>query len=166
MAYRHRGMAAMTDLPKSIFGGYVDCSAYMTWLYTPECWKYSPSAWDQIKNFANPFSPSDIAHTPAVSLTSEQATMPAPYTQAEYQAAIDQATGTAAAQTKANILAAAQAGATQIPPDCAGAYQEDDGTWACPPSTGTNWWLWIGVAAIGAFALVALSGGSPRRYGR
>jgi len=149
MPYRHRGLSAMTDLPRSIFGGNVDCSAYMTWLYTPECWKRSPEAWDQIKNFVNPFSPSDIAHTPAVSLTPEQAGMPAPFTQEEYQAAIDQATAAASEQTRANILAAVQAGGSQIPSD-----------------TGTNWWLYIGIAAVAVFALVAMGGGSPRRYGR
>jgi hypothetical protein len=27
-------------------------------------------------------------------------------------------------------------------------------------------WLWIGVAGVAAFAVVAIGGGSPRRYGR
>ena len=34
------------------------------------------------------------------------------------------------------------------------------------PGSGTNWALYIGLAAAAAFALVALGGGSARRYGR
>lgn len=31
---------------------------------------------------------------------------------------------------------------------------------------GLSAWVWIGIAGLGAFALVAMGGGSPRRYGR
>lgn len=42
------------------------------------------------------------------------------------------------------------------------AQEQDDGSYVCA----TNWVLWGGIALVGLFAVVAMGGGSARRYGR
>jgi hypothetical protein len=64
-------------------------------------------------------------------------------------------------QTAANLKAAAQ---TQCP--AAALIDNGDGTYSCPPSSGTNWLLYGGIALAAVFGLAVVGGGSPRRYGR
>ncbi len=51
------------------------------------------------------------------------------------------------------------------PPICTGAFLNAAGAWECPDSE-TNWTLWVALAAVGMFAIVAMGGGAARRYGR
>ena len=52
-------------------------------------------------------------------------------------------------------------------PTCAGIFGTGAmGKLFCGAPGETNWLLWGGLALVGVFGLVALSGGSPRRYGR
>lgn len=169
--FQSRGLGAMADLPQSIFGNPVDCRAYMTWISTPECWKYAPSAWEQIVAFERPPS-SIIAPPPAVGAA--YGSVAAPYDCTAnpagnpscpgYDAAVTAALKAGAAQTSSNIQAWASI-QPSVPPSCDGAYQDANGDWQCPATSTTNWLLYGGIA-LGVFALVAVSSGGPRRYGR
>ena len=84
---------------------------------------------------------------------------------AAQQAAWQAQNAATVADTQANLDAIAAAN----PPWCLSgtATQADDGTWACPaliPNIPN--WLLYGLLGLGAFAMVASGGGSPRRYGR
>jgi hypothetical protein len=123
----------------------------------PTCFAYSPSAWSQMAGF----SPSALATMPVApsAVSAGASTVPAPYTQAEYDAAVNAALAQGLTETQANNLAASQ---SQSSVCGSGESLAADGS--CVAST--NWLLWGGVALVGLFAIVALGGGSPRRYGR
>ena len=67
--------------------------------------------------------------------------------------------GTAVGSAAGGVAAAAVSGTV------AGVAQGIEDT-LLPGSSSTNWALYLGLAAAAAFALVALGGGSARRYGR
>ena len=170
MAYRHRhGLAAVSDLP-TVFGSPYHCEYAQNWIVNPECWQYSTTAWSQIVQFGLPTS-AVIAPPPAVSAA--YGTVAAPYDCTAnpagnpscpgYDAAVAASIAAGNAQTKANIsnFFSEQ---PSVGPGCTGQYQDANGDWQCPSST-TNWLLYGGIA-LGVFALVAMGGGSPRRYGR
>jgi hypothetical protein len=143
---RNSGLGSKEDLPKSIFGGNVDCRNLMTYIATPECWDYTREAWRQMVAFDRPTS-AVIAPPPAVGEALSK--VPAPYTTAEYNAAVDAAIAAGKEATDENVREFFK-GATQPGPE--------DG--------GVPLWVWMAGAGAFVFALVAVSGGSPRRYGR
>jgi hypothetical protein len=146
---RNRGLGAKEDLPQGILGtGAVDCRQYMTWLYTPECWKYAPSAWEQIVAFPRPTS---AIISPPAAVDQSLSTVPAPYTIPEYNAAVDKVIGAGKAETDRNIA------------DFFGSVPNVlDGTEGSIP-----WWMWaIGAGGLVLVAGTFVGGGSARRYGR
>lgn len=157
---RNRGMGSKEDLPKSIFGGNVDCRNLMTYIATPECWDYTREAWRQIVAFDRPTS-AIISPPPAVGEALSK--VPAPYTTEEYNAAVDAAIAAGKEATNENVMEFFKR-VPNVAPECEGAYLDDAGEWQCP-SAGIPWWVWL-AGGVGVFAVVALSGGSPRRYGR
>ena len=130
------------------------------WAYAfdPLCWGYSLSAWNQMAAYQ-----ASNLNTPPVA----PAAIPAAYTATaptveEAQQQTTAALNAAAAQTQQNNLAASQ----NQPTVCdSGEVLADDGVTCYTPSS-TNWALWGALALVGVFGAVALSGGSPRRYGR
>jgi hypothetical protein len=62
-------------------------------------------------------------------------------------------TGTPITDSSGNVVIA---GASAVPAPAA----------VAAPSSGLSTMTWIAIAAIGAFAIVAIGGGSPARYGR
>ena len=151
MAYRMRrgfGQQSQTGLPSYSLIGTVDCSNPIVWPWFYKCWQYTPDAWRQMRAFAEQ-GPGAPVPPPAVS--AGESTIPAPYTQAEYQAAVDEALAQGQTETQAKQSAWA---ASFVPVS------------ASPSTLGGSWWVWIAVAGVAVFALVAVGGGSPRRYGR
>jgi hypothetical protein len=149
-------MGDTSDLPTWVFGT-IRCDDPVIWaaMY-PWCSEYSPSAWSQIAGFTNPFSSATVAAVPAV---------PAAYTSSapsveEAEAQINQVLGQQVAQTQANTAAAVQAQGVTIPL-CTN--PNPDGS--CPPA-GLSMTAWLGIALVLAFAIVAIGGGTPQRYGR
>lgn len=132
------------------------CNSDAYWI-NPFCWGYSPSAWAQMAQFASqsittmPVAPAAIpaAYTTVAPTTDEAAQQ------------TSDSLNAAMAQTQANNLAAAQGQPTVCD---SGQVLADDGVTCVSPAA--SWWLWGAVAAVSVFALVAISGGSPRRYGR
>jgi hypothetical protein len=129
---RGAGLGAVTDLPKNAAGYTLDCTNLAQWTLTPQCWPNSPTAWQQIRDFNNPFSASDIVPPAAVPLAyTNQPTYPGDSGQVmtQYVNETDQVIADAAAQTQANVLAAVQTQGNEV------------------PNPTTNYGLWLGVAA-------------------
>lgn len=111
------------------------CSSWKNWLTHDPCWPYSPDAWSQMSQFNIPLPP---PHVPAVQAGTS--TTPAPYTDTEYQAALDAAIAEAKAQADAQNLAFFQS------------QPVVDGS--APTSSGIPTWLLIaGAAVIGVLVL-------------
>jgi hypothetical protein len=166
--YRIRNRSGMGIVGQPIHGSVIDtgagttadCNVGWQWALNSGCWKYSPSAWSQMAQFAQPPS-SVIAPPPAVDAGTS--TVPAPYkcssgameTAAtncpEYSAAVDAS------------LAAGKALTDQAMLDW---YAVQSPVLDSSASGSTNWLLYAGIALAGVFALSVVGGGSPRRYGR
>ena len=156
-----RGLGAVSDLPTFLDGSPYHCEYALNWAAYPPCWKYSTSAWAQILQFGLPGS-NVIAPPPAV--PAAYGTVAAPYDCAAnpagspscpgYDAAVSASIAAGAAQTKANE-SAFFASQPSVGPGCTGQYQDENGNWICPTSTGTNWLLYAGLAAA-AFGVLAV----------
>jgi hypothetical protein len=148
-------------LPKptdtSFLARNLETSAWCTgasYYIDPFCWGQSKDAWEQKGQYGSittmPVSPAAIpsGYTTVAPTVDEAAQQTSDVLAAAMR------------QTQANNLAAAQ----NQPTVCdSGQVLADDGVTCVSPA---NWWLWGAVAAVSVFALVAISGGSPRRYGR
>ena len=126
--------------------------------FDPLCWEYSPSAWNEMAAFQQ----SNIATMPVA-----PAAIPAAYT--SVAPSVDDAAqqesdvlNAAALQTQANDLAASQNQGVV----CGSGELLSEGGVTCYAPASTNWALWGALALVGVFGVVALSGGSARRYGR
>ena len=129
------------------------------WFYfDPICWAtgYSRSAFQEMAQY-QPLQ-SDLPVAPAA-IPSAYSSVAPTVDQASQETS--DALNAAMTQTQANTLASSQNQATVCG---SGQTLADDG--ATCVSAGTNWALWGGIALVGLFALVAMGGGSARRYGR
>lgn len=137
---RNRGMGSAD--PNNPDVPYAPCATRWAWAI-PTCWQW-PNDLIYGDKYRNPPMP------PVVGSTLPDGT-PIPTIPASGQAASE----TIQAITDAQIRAT-QAQNQQ--------FFEDLNPVVNPPA-GISWWAWL-AGGLGVFALVALSGGSPRRYGR
>jgi hypothetical protein len=124
--------------------------------FNPKCFSYSPAAWAEMAQFVPPLAP---VAPPAVSAGTSLT--PAPYTEAEYQVALDASIAAGSAATKEQTLAAFQSQGTVC---ASGETLAADGVTCVAPTA--SWWLYGALALVAVFAVVSLGGGSARRYGR
>ena len=155
--------------------GQASCGLFAGGIFKKECWclEYpslsSSSDYVAARALADPSVYAALQAPPVVGAPTGS-TPPADAAQA--QAQIDEILAQQLAAWKAQnaaTLAETQANLDRIASEqpqvtCffGTATQAEDGTWSCG---GTNWLLYGGIA-LGVFALVAIGGGSPRRYGR
>jgi hypothetical protein len=161
MPYRHRGLS---DVLNPTAGSSLDCGLFAGGVFQKACWCLqfpslcSSADYQAAVALANPdlvYAP--IQQPPVVGAPTGTAATVAPASGQQAQETIN--------QLLAEQMTAQQAG------DAATVAQTQaslDAIAASQPSlaSATNWWLYIGIAAVAVFALVAMGGGSPRRYGR
>lgn len=138
--------------------GAADCGLFGGGVFKAECWclqfpglcnTVSPSTFQASEGIANP----DLLYNlPTVGAAAPA--VPAGYTKvnpsvSDAQAQIDAATATQVANQQAANAAAI-----------------DSDTGAPVPESSVATWVWVAAAGVVAFALVAMGGGSPGRYGR
>lgn len=148
-------------------GTSVDCSTTWGWVSTPACWKYSPSAWDQMNQFGSfiegqplptPPPPVDLANTQNGMYSGTPAQQ-----EAQYAAAVNASLTAGSAASQAAMLQYFQENGPNVAPDC-GMFQgspqlQDDGvTWKCSGFSTTM--ILIAAAALGGVVLLT---GSRRR---
>ena len=155
MAYRRRRGGLGIAPPECATGTHLtcgpktDCSDSWNWALAPACWSQSAAAWAlQAGAVAPPPAPTgDVLTVPPASGAEAQATVD----QLVNQQMTDQQAKNAAGVTSSwwdQIVGAPAAAASALTPS------------SIP-------WGWIiGGFGIVAFGMVALGGGSPRRYGR
>jgi hypothetical protein len=132
----------------------------LAYFINPFCWGYSREAWSQMAQFSAQAA-TIPEPTPPSAVPAAYGSTAAPYTQAEYQAALDAAIAAGSDATTAARLLAAQG----MTPVCgSGQALADDGV-TCVDVT-TSWWIYGALALVAVFAVVSLGGGSARRYGR
>jgi hypothetical protein len=164
MAYR-RNRRGMGIVGQPIHGSVIDtgagttadCSVGWQWALNSGCWKYSPSAWDQMKAFGE--RPASVIKPPPA-VDAGTSTVPAPY------ACSSGAMATAATncpEYSAAVDAALKAGKDLTDQALLDWYASQP----MVPDTGSpNWLLYAGIGLGVVFALGVVGGGSPRRYGR
>jgi hypothetical protein len=133
-----------------------DCTSTIAWALDPRCWKYAPSAWNQMCQFTVPPSP-----VPPPAVGAGTSTTPAPYDCAAtplaspscpgYDAAVSAAL--AAGETATQIQN--QEWANQQPivmPNCGSdtPVQDSAGNWTCPSSMSWSTIALIAAGIIGA----------------
>jgi len=164
MAYRHRPRG-LSDVLNPTAGGQIDCGLFAGGVFRKECWclQFPGLCSEEDYQAAVGLQSPDLIYSPIQ-------TPPVVAAPSGAAATVPPASDLQAAQTIDELLAQQE---TAWQAQNAGTMAETqanlDAIAAGQPtlvSKTTNWWLWIGVAAVGVFALVALSGGSPRRYGR
>ena len=173
MPYRFK--RGMGDVLNPSSAGQASCGLFAGGIFKKECWclEYpslcSSSDYVAARALADPSVYAALQAPPVVG-SPAGSTPPADgaQAQAEVDAILAQQLAAWKAQNAAT-LAQTQANLDQVaseqPITCflGNAVQGEDGTWTC--SSGPNWLLYGGLA-LGVFALVAIGGGSPRRYGR
>lgn len=151
--------AGMGDVLNPTAGTSLDCGLFAGGVFKPECWCLSyPSlcSSDDYKAayaLAHPDVYETVQQAPGVPAV-EGATSSTQLTTSEY----DSQVADAWTQWKTQVD-------TQNS-DTMNQTASNLDSVSVPTTTSIPTWIWVALAGIGAFALVAIGGGSPARYGR
>lgn len=128
-----------------------DCSySRFNWLTNAKCWPYPLSQW-QTWNAST--------YTKTAGVPADLRSPPSDGTEAE---------ATIAALVNQQMVRQQAANAAGVQPvnDFGWHYLPDVSAWGLPSFGDMNWWLWIGLGGAALFAMVTMTAGGPRRYGR
>lgn len=154
----------MGDVLNPTAGTALDCGLFAFGVFKPECWCLSYPSLCSKSDYTAAYT---LAHPEVIAPIQAPPTVGAP---AGSELTVPPASGQAAQQTVDELLAqqaadwqaqnAATIAQTQANLDQVGAQYD-----AITASSGIPWYWWL-AGGLGVFALVAMGGGSARRYGR
>jgi hypothetical protein len=148
------------DILNPTAGTAVDCGLFAGGFFNKTCWCLSfPSLCSQsdyvaARAVADPTVYNTLKEAPVVGAPAGAVLTTAPASGAQAQGTIDALVAQQNADWQAQNTASMQQTQSNL-----------DQLAAEYPSAGVPWWVWV-AGGVGLLAVVAIGGGSPRRYGR